>query len=97
MTSGHQGVLECLSISDATEDKTNRKSSLNVEEPRPIARAMHDLCQPLTTLQFRLEMAKVLGTPEAYREAVDLGLTDCACLMDAAFSMRKIVEKLDVT
>jgi hypothetical protein len=41
-------------------------------------------------------MAKLLGTPEAYREAVDLGLTDCECLMDAVSSLRKSIENRDV-
>jgi hypothetical protein len=53
--------------------------------------ALHDLCQPLTTLQCRLEMAVVVGTPEAYREAVDMGLLECARLVDAVESMREIV------
>jgi len=69
-----------------------------VDEPRSrgeglkrVGRALHDLCQPLTTLQCRLEMAGIVGTPEAYREAVDLGLTECARLVDAVGSMREIV------
>jgi signal transduction histidine kinase len=53
--------------------------------------ALHDLCQPLTTLQCRLEMAGIVGTPEAYREAVDMGLAECARLVDAVGSMREIV------
>ena len=47
---------------------------------RDIGVALHDLCQPLTTLQCRLEMAELIGTPDAYREAVETGLTECARL-----------------
>jgi hypothetical protein len=54
-------------------------------------RALHDLCQPLTTLQCRLELAEVTGTEEAYREAVCLGLAECARLVQAVGSMREIV------
>jgi len=53
--------------------------------------ALHDLCQPLTTLQCRLEMAEMTDTPEGYREAVVLGLSECARLVEAVGSMRGIV------
>lgn len=58
---------------------------------RQLSKALHDLCQPLTTLQCRLEMAGVAGTAEAYRQAVELGLEECSRLMDAVESMRGIV------
>ena len=60
-----------------------------------INQALHDLCQPLTTLQCRLELAKVLNSPDAYREAVELGLAECARLMSAAGSMREIIARLE--
>ncbi len=53
--------------------------------------ALHDLCQPLTTLQCRLELAGMAGTAEAYRDAVNLGLVECARLVEAVGSMREIV------
>jgi hypothetical protein len=56
-----------------------------------IGKALHDLCQPLTTLQCRLEMAHLLGTAEAYREAAEMGLAECARLAEAVASMRTIV------
>lgn len=56
-----------------------------------IGKALHDLCQPMTTLQCRLEMAQMLGTAESYREAVELGLADCARLSEAVGSLRAIV------
>jgi hypothetical protein len=56
-----------------------------------MSHALHDLCQPLTTLQCRLEMAGLVGTPEAYREAVDLGLAECGRISDVVAAMREIV------
>jgi hypothetical protein len=53
--------------------------------------ALHDLCQPMTTLQCRLEMASITGTAEGYREAVDLSMVECARLIEAVRSMREIV------
>ena len=61
------------------------------EELRRLSKALHDLCQPLTTLQCRLELAGVLNTEAAYREAVKHGLTECARLADAVDSMRGLV------
>ncbi len=59
-----------------------------------IGRALHDLCQPLTTLQCRLEIAGMTGTDEAYREAVDMGLAECERLMQSVDSMREIVRSV---
>jgi hypothetical protein len=56
-----------------------------------VDRVLHDLCQPLTTLRCRLELAGLIGTAEAYREAVKLGLAECARLVDGVESMREIV------
>ena len=56
-----------------------------------IGRVLHDLCQPLTTLQCRLEIAGLVGTAEAYREAVSLGLMECARLVEGVHSMRGIL------
>lgn len=56
-----------------------------------VGRALHDLCQPLTTLQCRLEMAGLTGTPAAYREAVELALAECARLVEAVELLREIV------
>lgn len=54
-------------------------------------RALHDLCQPLTTLQCGLEVAGMTGTPEAFREAVEMGMTECARLAQVVGSMRDIL------
>ncbi len=62
-----------------------------VDRTNDLKKAMHDMCQPLTTLQCRLEMAGVVGTAEAYREAVELGLVECSRLLSAVDAMREVV------
>lgn len=57
-----------------------------------LGQALHELCQPLTTLQCRLEIAGLVGTADAYREAVDLGLAECARLVDGVHAMREILQ-----
>lgn len=54
-------------------------------------RALHELCQPLTTLQCGLEVAEMTGTEEAFREAVEMGLTECARMGQLVGSMREIL------
>lgn len=73
---------------------TELKSGLAPEQAEYLERlgkALHDLCQPLTTLQCRLEMAGVIGTNEAYRAAVELGLAECSRLTEAVESLRGVV------
>jgi signal transduction histidine kinase len=65
--------------------------SLRDDGRERIAQALHDLCQPLTTLQCRLELAGLVGTDEAYREAVRLALVECDRLLESVGSMREIV------
>lgn len=50
---------------------------------------LHDLCQPLTALQFRLELGKFLGDPEALRVAVDGALEETDRMIDAVKRMRE--------
>lgn len=58
-----------------------------------MGKLLHDLCQPLTTLQCRLEMATLTCTAEGYREAVELGVIECARLVEAVRGMREIVRR----
>ena len=60
------------------EQSKNDRKQLNV--------AVHDLCQPLTTLQCRLELATLTCTPESYREAVEDGLAECRRMVEAGKS-----------
>jgi len=58
-----------------------------------LSAAVHDLCQPLTTLQCRLELATLTSTTEAYREAVVDGLTECRRLVEAVEAIREILRE----
>jgi signal transduction histidine kinase len=49
---------------------------------------LHDLCQPLTVLQCRLEMGKMLGHSEAYEEAVNGSLEETNRMFKIISSMR---------
>ena len=57
--------------------------------------AIHALCQPLTTLQCRLEMATLVATLEGYREAVESGLAECRRMVDIVESMRATLHASD--
>ena len=75
-------------MSEANGVCERRSVGAGMEE---MGRMLHELCQPLTTLQCRLELAGVIGTAEAYREAVDMGLAECSRLVLAVGSMREIL------
>jgi len=64
-----------------------------MQQMHEIGNALHDLCQPLTTMQCRLEMAKILDKPQDYREAVELGLAECVRLAKAVTLMRSAVRR----
>lgn len=50
---------------------------------------LHDLCQPLTALQCRLELAAMLGHPEALEEAVKGGLEETRRMFHIIAHMRQ--------
>ncbi len=50
---------------------------------------LHDLCQPLTALQCRLELAEMIGNPEAFEEAVKGGLEETRRMFDIIAHMRQ--------
>lgn len=50
---------------------------------------LHDLCQPLTALQCRLEIGKMLGHPEALEEAVKGGLEETRRMFHIITRMRQ--------
>lgn len=52
---------------------------------------LHDMCQPLTALQCRLEMAELMNTCEDYREAVALGISECARLSGHIHRLRELL------
>lgn len=63
----------------------------DVDAAEQMGRALHSLCQPLTTLQCRLEMAELVGTMDGYREAVAHALAECNRLVDGVGLMREIL------
>jgi len=77
--------------SDGLERPETAEYGTREERMRQLGMALHELCQPLTTLQCRLEMAKMTGTIKGYREAVETGLAECERLCQAVTSMREIV------
>jgi hypothetical protein len=50
---------------------------------------LHDLCQPLTALQFRLELGKFVGDSEALLEAVDGALEETSRMIESIKRMRE--------
>jgi hypothetical protein len=56
---------------------------------REIYLELHNLCQPLTALQCRLEMARLVGGVEALQSAVDDGLEQTGRMFEAVAQMRK--------
>lgn len=60
---------------------------------REIAASLHDLCQPLTALQCRLEIGQMFGTAEAYEEAISEALNESERLLVAVSAMRELVRR----
>jgi len=60
---------------------------------KQIGAALHELCQPLTTLQCTLEMAALTDTLEAYRVAMETGLSECRRLVASVESMREVLQE----
>jgi C4-dicarboxylate-specific signal transduction histidine kinase len=50
---------------------------------------LHDLCQPLTALQCRLEMGRMLGHAGALEEAIDGGLEETRRMFEVIARMRQ--------
>ena len=60
---------------------------------KQIGAALHEMCQPLTTLQCTLEMAALTDTQEAYREAMETGLAECRRMVASVELMREILHE----
>jgi hypothetical protein len=62
-----------------------------------IAGVLHDMCQPLTALQFRLEIGQINETATA-SDGVSAILTDCLCecerLNKTVATMRGLVQQV---
>ena len=55
--------------------------------------ALHDLCQPLTVLQCKLELSLLNGSEAATHAAVVDGLHECRRLNAVVKTMRELVER----
>jgi len=60
---------------------------------KQIGAALHEMCQPLTTLQCTLEMAALNDTLEEYREATETGLAECRRMVASVESMRETLHE----
>jgi hypothetical protein len=58
-------------------------------------RDLHDLCQPLTALQCRLELGRMGGDRASLREAVDGGLEEMLRIYAAVARMRSSLVEED--
>lgn len=59
--------------------------------------ALHDLCQPLTVLQCKLELGLLKGGEEAIEAAARDGLKECKRLNAVVMTMRELIQqRLDV-
>ncbi|MBW4037391.1 MAG: hypothetical protein HIU91_00695 [Acidobacteria bacterium] len=56
---------------------------------------LHDLCQPLTALQCRLEIGRMLGQDMALREAVDGALEETQRMFVAVTRMRESLQRVE--
>ena len=63
----------------------------NADGMERMGQQLHELCQPLTTLQCGLELAGLTDTPEAYRAAVFAALNECARVAERVRLMREMV------
>ena len=55
---------------------------------KEISIGLHDLCQPLTALQCRLELGKMDATAEGMEAAIADALAECARLNDMVRAMQ---------
>jgi hypothetical protein len=56
-------------------------------------RELHDLCQPLTALQCRLELGQMIGDQEALLEAVEGAMLETERMFAAIAHMREKLAK----
>ena len=71
------------------------QSVRETEFQKAIHQELHDICQPMASLQCRLEVGRLLGGEEALAEAVDGGLEDLQRLSAALRKMRVLVSVLE--
>jgi hypothetical protein len=65
---------------------TTSRNEIDLEQSHA---ELHDLCQPLTALQCRLEIGGMLGHAAALEEAVNGGLEETRRMFDVIARMRQ--------
>jgi hypothetical protein len=65
---------------------TMSRSQIDLEQSHA---ELHDLCQPLTALQCRLELGRILGDSAALQEAVNGGLEETRRMFEVIALMRQ--------
>jgi len=70
-------------------------TGIREETKQELAKGLHDLCQPLTTLQCRLEIAMMDPTPDEMQQAIEDGLAECVKLNAAIRRMQEQVHHLN--
>jgi hypothetical protein len=66
---------------------------VEAESSAAMERALHDLCQPLTTLQCRLELAQMCVDASSLHEAVTGALEDTERLFAGITVMRERLQR----
>ena len=56
---------------------------------RELERELHDLCQPVTSLQCRLELGKICGDQASLVEATEGALDDTVRIFEAVMRLRE--------
>lgn len=72
-------------------------AAMRVEIFRDLDLELHDLCQPLTTLQGRLELAQIMGDEASMKEAVDSAVVEAQRIVAAVARMRERLEREERT
>ena len=63
---------------------------------RELENELHGLCQPLTTLQCRLELGRMCGDEVSMMEAIDGGLMETMRLFDGIGKLReRLLHEMD--
>ena len=56
-----------------------------------LEKELHDLAQPISSLQCRLEIGKMLGGQDALQEAVEGGLKDLSRMTEILTNLRVLI------
>ena len=91
-------VPQEVTMANMAEHSGLKVRNSEARDRRPVQelrQAIHDLCQPLTALGCRLELASLTESPEAYESAVKLGTVDCSRIAELAGRIGEIAAALE--